>query len=425
MNTNQPIWLTKAATFVIVATAVTCFALLSQTRAVVPPPDGGYPGGNTAEGQRALLSLTTGTYNTAVGFFSLLSNTTAEFNTGVGAGTLLVNTADQNTAVGAGALLSNTTGVINTANGAFALRDNTTGQENTANGAAALQHNTTGSGNTASGVGALNNNTTGANNTATGSGALLNNSAGNSNTAIGYFALDTNTTGGNNVAVGNDALGRNTTGVGNIAIGYGAANGTFQLATANNIIFIGHPGYVGDGSDMIRIGGDSHTKVFIGNMYLNRIADGHQVYVSPAGQLGAITSSQRFKEDIKPMDHASQALFSLKPVTFHYKKEIDPAGRSQFGLVAENVEKVHPDLVGRDKEGKPYGVRYDQVNAMLLNEFLKEHRKVEEQGAAIAELKKEITVLTATVREQAAEIQKVRGSVDIEKPATRLVLNER
>jgi len=123
------------------------------------------------------------------------------------------------------------------------------------------------------------------------------------------------------------------------------------------------------------------------------------------------------------MDTASEALFSLKPVTFRYKKEIDFAGTSQFGLVAEEVEKVNPALVVRDKDGKPYSVRYEQVNAMLLNEFLKEHRKNEEQQATIAQLRSGMEALTATVKEQAAQIQKVSVQLEASKPLPQTVLN--
>ena len=145
--------------------------------------------------------------------------------------------------------------------------------------------------------------------------------------------------------------------------------------------------------------------------------------VNSSGQLGVAPSSERFKDQIKPMDKASEAVLALKPVTFHYKKEIDPAGTSQFGLVAEEVEKVNPDLIVRDKEGKPYSVRYEAVNAMLLNEFLKEHRKVEEQQATIAQLKSGIEALTATVKEQASQIQKVSAELQLQKPAPQTVVN--
>jgi len=157
---------------------------------------------------------------------------------------------------------------------------------------------------------------------------------------------------------------------------------------------------------------------------------GSAVFIDANNRLGTITSSKRFKESIEPMDKASDGLFALKPVRFHYKKEIDPAGTKQLGLVAEDVEKVNPDLVVRDKEGKPYSVRYDQVNAMLLNEFLKEHkafieeqRKVEVQEKTIAELKSGMTALAATVKQQASQIQKVSTQLEASKPAPQVVNN--
>src|SRR6266581_9561292 len=364
-----------------------CFGVLPKMQAVVPPPDGGYPGGNTAEGQSALFNLTSGGFNTGVGFLSLRSNTTGNFNTATGAGTLLANTADQNTATGAGALLSNTTGDRNTATGTFALFNNTTGNSNTGEGWRALFQNTTGDRNTANGRAALISNTTGFENTATGGVALENNTTGNDNTATGFAALDSNTTGALNTANGTGAL-VNSTGDLNIALGFGAGA---VLATGNNNIDIGNVGAAME-ANIIRIGAEvavrdpfgvihpAHTATYIAGISGVSLPGGTPVVIDVAsGQLGiGATSSQRFKDEIKPMNEASEALFALKPVTFRYKKEVDSAGIRQFGLVAEQVEKVNPDLVVRDKEGKPYTVRYDAVNAMLLNEFLKEHRKVEE-----------------------------------------------
>jgi trimeric autotransporter adhesin len=372
---------------------VSWFALSSMARAVLPAPDGGYPGGNTAEGQQALLSLTTGTYNTAVGFLSLRSNTSGNFNTAAGAGTLLANTGYQNTAVGAGALLSNTTGFGNTAEGAFALFSNTEGGDNTAVGTNALFSNTTGEGNTAIGFFALLGNTTGGDNTAMGGSALSSNTTGNDNTAIGVGALDMNSTGSSNIAVGNFA---------------GAS-----LTTGNNNIDIGHAGFAGE-SDTIRIGA-GQTRAFLAGISGTAIA-GTGVVVTASGQLGVSPSSERFKENIKPMDNASEALYSLKPVAFRYKKEIDPAGISQFGLVAEEVEKVNPDLVVRDNDEKPYSVRYDQINAMLLNEFLKAHRKMEDQ-------QKQIDTLTAQLKHQAALIHKVNAQVGLNRPSPQMALS--
>ena len=231
-----------------------------------------------------------------------------------------------------------------TANGDGALSSNTTGGDNTATGFEALLYNTTGFENTANGDGALSSNTTGGDNTANGFEALLNNTTGNENTANGDFALDSNTTGFNNTAIGDDALGNNTTGTDNIALGVIAGNG---VTTANNVICIG------------AFGNNVSNSCYIGNIFGATSSGGTAVFINSNGRLGTVTSSRRFKEEIKPMDKASEALFALKPVTFRYKKGIDPQGIPQFGLVAEEVEKVNPDLVIRDKEGKPYSVRYE------------------------------------------------------------------
>jgi hypothetical protein len=314
------------------------FLCLSATgfkaQAVVPAPDGGYPGGNTAEGQSALLSLTTGGFNTAVGYLSLRSDTTNSFNTAIGAGTLLANTSDQNTATGAGALLSNSSGGANTANGAFALFRNTTGLVNT--------------------------------------------------------------------AIGADALSQNTTGSGNTALGAGAGSG---VTTANNVIAIGG----GAGSNV-------SDSCFIGNIrgVTTANANAIPVLIDSFGQLGTVSSSRRFKTDIKPIDKASESILALKPVTFRYKvhKDVTP----QFGLIAEEVADVNPDLVIYDADGKPYTVRYDAVNAMLLNEFLKEHKTVQEQEATIARLEKQIEALTAG-------LQKVSAQLEVSKTAPQTVLN--
>lgn len=324
-----------------------CVLALCQTaEAVSPPPDGGYSGGNTAEGQSALFSLTSGGYNTAVGFLSLESNTDASFSTAIGAGTLLASTGQQNTATGAAALLTNTSGAANTANGTFALFSNTTG-----------------GGNIAVGSFALNANVTGTNNTAVGYLALRDN-LGDENTGIGIGALESNTSGSFNTAVGTFAGAALSTGDNNIDIGYSVV------------------GLAGE-SNTIRIGNGDITDTFIRGISGATASGGAEVFVNSNGKLGTMTSSARFKDAIKPMDKTSEAILELRPVSFHYKKEIDPRGIPQFGLVAEEVEKVNPDLVIRDPEGKPYTVRYEQINAMLLNEFLKEHKRVEELKSTI------------------------------------------
>jgi uncharacterized coiled-coil protein SlyX len=393
----------------LIALTLAAFAFVQSGEAVNPPPDGGYAGANTAEGQNALLNLTTGTANTAVGFLSLSSMKKANFNTALGAGALLVNGADENTATGAGALLSNTNGNVNTANGAFALFLNTDGAFNTGIGDRALFSNTDGSNNTANGATALSNNTVGTDNTADGVSALANNVTGNFNTANGANALFNNTTGSNNIALGFLA-GDNVTGENNIDIG---AEG------------------VADDSNTIRIG-TNQRGTFIAGIRGATTANANAipVLIDSAGQLGTLSSSRRFKKEIEPMDKASEAILALKPVTFHYKH--DNTGMPQFGLIAEEVARVNPDLVVRDKNGEIYTVRYDAVNAMLLNEFLKEHKKVEQQQANIAELnstvaqqQKGMEVLTAQLKEQEAQIQRVSGRIEAGKSAPQMVLNNR
>jgi hypothetical protein len=394
----------KSRNLILIPILIIGLGFLQKAWAVSPAPDGSYPGGNTAEGQNALLSLTTGTYNTALGLFSLRSNTTGYFNTATGAGTLLLNTADGNTATGAGALLSNTIAIRNTANGAFTLFSNTAGIENIANGYQALFNNTSGSENTANGAFALFHNTTGHDNAANGQAALVNNTTGHDNTAAGVTALDNNTTGNNNIAVGSMA--------------------GFNLTTGDFNIDIGNNGVAGEGFT-IRIGDvETQTRAFIAGIFAVPVT-GTGVVVDSDGQLGVAASSRRFKDEIKPMDKASEAILTLKPVTFRYKHEIDPKRIPQFGLVAEEVAKVSPDLVARDAKGEPYTVRYDAVNAMLLNEFLKEHRRAQQQEATIAELKSGIKALAGKVNEQASQIQKVSAQLEVSKPARRKVVNNR
>ena len=289
-----------------IAFILSSVALAQRTQAVSPTPDGGYAGGNTAVGQNALLSLTTGTYNTAVGIFALLSDTEGKFNTALGAATLLANTGDQNTATGAGALLSNTTG--------------------------------------------------------------------SSNKALGFNA------------------GTNVT-------------------TANNVIAIG------------TAGANVSDTTWIGNVFGVTTVSGTTaaVIVSNTGQLGTLGSSERFKKDIAAMEKASEAILSLRPVTFHYRA--DAENTPQFGLIAEEVAKVNPALVLPDKEGKPYSVRYDQVNAMLLNEFLKEHRKVQELEANNAQQQRNFAAQQKQIDALSAALQKVSAHLELSKAAPQTVLN--
>jgi len=332
---------------VLISFSIVCFALIQNAQALNPPPDGGYPEGNTAEGQAALFSLTTGVANTAVGWLALNTLDTGKLNAAIGAGTLIGNTANQNTATGAGALFNNGTGGNNTANGVY---------------------------------------------------ALFYNLEGGDNTAIGIAALLSNTNGSNNVALGSGAGASATTG-------------------SNNV-------YVGAG--MQGVAGESDA-CYIKSIFGQTSATGIPVLINSNNKLGTTMSSKRFKKEIRPMDKASDALLALKPVTFRYKEEIDPTGTTQFGLVAEQVEKVSPDLVVRDAEGKPYSVRYDQVNAMLLNEFLKTHSKMEEQEATIAHLKQELQA-TATHQQKQIKalttgLQKVSAELETTKPAPQTVLN--
>jgi hypothetical protein len=389
---------------VLIIFALVCFGLLPRGQAVVPPPDGGYPNFTTAEGQKALFSLTTGSANTAVGWLSLFSTATGSFNTATGAGSLLFNTESENTAFGAAALLFNTTGAANTAVGAAALLSNTTGAVNTASGVRALFSNTEGDDNTATGWEALFSNTTGFSNTANGRQVLFSNTEGDYNTATGTVALSSNTTGGANTAIGALALSSNTTGANNTALGFGAGDSI----TASGNVCIGQ-GVSGEP------GAINTTWIRNVNTFAQNFSAGVNNYVTVRltdGRLGhtAVVSSQRYKEDVKPLAAASEALYALKPMSFRLKKEFDSTQALGFGLIAEEVEKVDPALVYHNAKGQVESVRYEMVNAMLLNEFLKEHKKVEELEATVAGL-------AATVKEQAAQIQKVSAQVAAARPS--------
>jgi hypothetical protein len=323
-------------------------------------------------------------------------------------------TGYENTAIGANALKSNTSGFSNTALGVGALIEETTGHDNTAIGGDAMSRNIDGNDNTAVGDTALYSNMGGISNVAVGSLALQASMNGSYNTASGYQAMYLNTNGNNNTADGQNALGGNTTGSNNIAVGYLAGD---RLTTGNYNIAIGHEGVAAE-SGVMRLGTESQqTSTYISGIVSSPLAVATGVGITPDGRLGVRASSARFKEAIKPMAKASEAILALRPVTFRYKKELDPKATPQFGLVAEEVAKVDPDLVARDAAGKPFTVRYDEVNAMLLNEFLKEHRKVEAQGKEIAELR-------SALKEQAAQIQKVSAVVQMQKTSPRLVENK-
>jgi hypothetical protein len=352
-------------------TLATGFALAAHGFAVTPPPGGGYPIDNTALGDDALFSQVTdsGGGNTGLGFNALYHNTFGAANTGVGSLALFANTGgNRNTGLGYGALANADT-----------------------------------SDNTAVGWGACGGNSTGTHNVGVGGATLQFNGLGNENTALGFAALSDLMSGGNNIAIGAYA-------------GQGVSQGS-------NNIEIGNFGKTKD-SGVTRIGSSVSKQVFITGIINATVAGGVGVVVSPSGQLGVITSSARYKEAIKPMDKASEVLLQLQPVTFRYKKELDSLGIPQFGLVAEQVAKVDPDLVARDESGKPYTVRYEAVNAMLLNEFLKEHKTVESLQSTVAEQREEIAQLGAGLKAQAAQIQQVSAAVAAAKAEPRIVANE-
>jgi hypothetical protein len=378
----------------LIAGALVCLWALPAVRAVVPAPDGGYANFNTAEGTDALFNLIGGWANTALGWRALFNTTGASLSDG-----------GSNTAVGSGAMLRNTTGSFNTATGRRALYYNTTGENNVAIGFSALE------GNTEAG-----------HNTAVGATALFSNTHGEYNTALGDSALYSNSTGDSNIAIGEYALYLNSTGTGNIALGGNAGS---NLTVENNNIDICNLGAVND-YGVIRIGTTNvQAQTYIAGIFNAVIPGGMTVYCDGAGHLGTIKpSSARFKENIKPMDKTSEGILALKPVTFRYKQAADSAGLPEFGLIAEEVEKVDPHLVIRDEQGKPLTVRYEAVNAMLLNEFLKEHRRVQALEQTVLEAQKAISSLTTSLHEQALQIQKVNAQLATHDATPRVVSYE-
>jgi hypothetical protein len=280
---------------------------------------------------------------------------------GIGYDVLVYNNGSNNVAVGNNAMAFATSAIFNTAVGNVAMGFNTSGMHNTA----------------------------------VGDGAM-NQSSGSFNVAVGRSA-GLNFGGDNNIAVGQLAGQNVTTGANNIEIGNQGSSGDA------NIIRIGTPG--------------TQTATYIAGIRNVALGGIQQVGVNAQGQLGVRSSSARFKEAIKPMGNQSEAILSLQPVSFRYKKQLDPSGDAQFGLVAEDVANVAPELVMRDEQGKPYTVRYEAVNAMLLNEFLKEHRKNEEQRATIARLEKQVDALTAG-------LQKVTARIELSKSAPQTVLTK-
>ena len=361
---------------------------------------------NSGFGYGAMRYNTIGRQNTASGFQALMYNTTGDGNTASGYGALRFNTAGlYNTAIGLVALERNTTGSVNTAIGGNALRLNTTGSQNTAIGGYALWSNTTGVANAASGAAALFSNTTGAYNAASGAEALFSNTTGNNNTASGTLALRANTTGSQNTAIGHRALFLNTVGFRNVALGYQAG---YAVTGSDNIILGGGNQGVAADNGVIRIGASAYQKraFMAGIRGVKTGATGAvAVLIDSKGQLGTINSSRRFKEDIQPMGSVSERLFALRPVTFRYKQAYEDGSKPvQYGLVAEEVAEVFPELVVHGKDGKPETVAYHVLATLLLNELQKEHRVVEAlrqddevQAARMAALEQQVAVLAQAV----------------------------
>jgi hypothetical protein len=425
-----------------------------------PPPDGCYPLFNTAEGCDALNFLTTGSANTGVGWRSLFSTVGGSFNTALGAGTLVLNTGDSNTAVGAASLLLNTIGTQNTAVGTATLVSNTAdantavGYEalnsnvgsvtNVAVGAFAGQNNdSSGNGtadfNTAVGGFALKDNVNGTRNTATGSGALENLAGGDDNTAIGELAgANYNGTESNNICIGSGTRGtanesnairigdESTSGgidvINNSAVANAITIGANMSTQGIQILTLLGFGTVSIADGLQTTNGAS-TCLVGGIFNQTPVAGSHAVVVGPNNQLADGTlSSRRFKKDIAPIDKLSEGILALRPVTFHWKT--DTTNEPEFGLVAEEVAQVNLDWITRNPQGEVTGVRYDTIPILLLNEFLKEHKKVEQQQENIAELKSTVGVLTAQLKEQAAQIQKVSAQLEASKAAPQIVANK-
>jgi hypothetical protein len=358
---------------------------------------------NTAMGASALADLTTGTSNTAAGDQALLKNSDGSYETAFGAQALYSNTTGQNnTATGAGALSSNTTGNFNSAFGSLALGNNVTGNDNTAMGLNALIGGPAGNDNTAVGYSALFD-TGGQQNTAVGSQALYANFSGSSNTAIGFQAAY-NTTGVSNTALGRLALVGNTTGDRNIGVG---DHGGQNLTTGSYNIEIGNDGSSSD-NGVIRIGtAGSQTATYIAGIDTAKVT-GAAVYVTSSGQLGVLASSERYKTAIAPMDSTTEKLKQLRPVTFHLKT--DPDGAVQYGLIAEEVDKVYPELVIRDDAGKVQGVRYDELAPMLLNEMQKEAQQLSAQEATV-KIQGEALAEIGELKQQVAELTQLNQSM--------------
>jgi len=400
-----------------VASLISLVALLQPAYAT-QPPDGvtSDASGNTASGSNALLNLTAGSSNSAFGANALPGNTTASHNSAFGDGALEFNSTGQfNTAVGYWALWLNATGQYNIAVGYNALYNNTTGSGNTAVGATALFSNTTGQSNAAFGYSALYSNTTGQNNTAFGALALTLNSTGKGNAAQGSNALANNTTGIRNVGIGNNALILNTSGSYNIGLGMNAGS---NQTTGNDNIYIANLGIAGE-SQTLRLGTQGTSGVVgsgIRSAYMAGVVTatvtGSAVYITPSGQLGVLASSERFKTDVKSMGASSDKLAQLRPVTF--KLKTDPDGTTQYGLIAEEVAKVYPELAIHGADGRINGVRYEELAPMLLNEVQHQNAQLAARGRKMEQLQAREAELLAkswdaeNLQEQAAKVQRLK-----------------
>ena len=360
--------------------------------------------GLTAFGFEALRFNTTGGANAAFGYNTLTMNTTGSWNTASGHQALLFNTqGDGNTATGYQALILNVTGNYNTALGQATLSGNTTGNDNTAVGSAALFPNTTGNGNTATASAALTNNTTGSYNTANGFASLNNNTQGSYNTALGVNALQNNIMGVANSAVGFGALG-NSTGGGNIALGVAAGN---QLTAGDNNIYIGSPGRPSE-SGAIRIGTpNTHQRIYVQGIWATPVRRGADVVVDSNGQLGIEVSSERYKTDVLPMEVPTDKVRQLRPVTFHV--QADAAGERRYGLIAEEVDKVYPELVVKDENGRVESVRYAELAPILLKEVQQQQETIDLQHEELVRLKAQYDSLRD-------DIDQLRASTSSEKP---------
>ena len=360
---------------------------------------------NTRYGEAALANNIAGSglANTAIGWQALQNNTLGDWNTAIGADALGDNTEGRfNTAIGVNAMWHNLTGSSNTATGVGALVGNTTGSSNTATGRLALHNNTTGNDNVAIGMAALDGNTTGLNNTAAGAYALFSNTEGMLNTATGQSALYSNITGSSNTAIGEESLWSNTTGSQNVAIGYRAGHaitGTLNIAIANE-------GVAGE-SNTMRIGNANLHRSFVAGIrdVTTDVADAVMVVIDSNGQLGTVSSSLRYKEDVNEMGEASGRLLDLKPVTFRYKEARGNGERPlEYGLIAEEVAQVFPDLVVFNSQGRPETVKYRLLSSLLLNELQKQHQQLNGQVAEIKELKEQMSELSEIINQMAGSV---------------------